>query len=333
MQRIGVNPAREGFSEYKPARVTVAVLTYIPMLQGYFAERLNILKLCLDSIIQNTQMPFDLMVFDNGSCPEVRNYLRELSEQGVIQYLLECAENIGKIGAFQIMFRAAPGEIVAYCDDDVYHYPGWLAPQVEILDHFPKTGMVSGTPIRVRFNDAIQSNLDFVSANPEASIARGRFIKPEWEREFCLSTGRDVDEHLKQTADIEDLIISYQGKSAYASANHFQFVSPRQALVDALPAQWSGQLMRSMMGFDATFERMGLLRLGTLARVNRHMGNTVSDELYSFLSKGNKTNLKQQNGLRTNARIQRIVIRLPGMRRFAKWLYHRLFLLLNNPGK
>ena len=33
-------------------------------------------------------LPFDLMVFDNGSCPEVREFLVKEKEEGRIQYLI-----------------------------------------------------------------------------------------------------------------------------------------------------------------------------------------------------------------------------------------------------
>ncbi len=58
--------------------------------------------------------------------------------------LLLSQRNIGKIDALRILFNAAPGEIIAYNDDDIFFYPGWLEAHLEILDSFPKAGMVSG---------------------------------------------------------------------------------------------------------------------------------------------------------------------------------------------
>ena len=74
--RVGQNPAKAMQDVVQPAPVTVAVVTYIPMIGGYYEESLDVLKLCLGSILKNTQMEFDLMVFDNASCPEVRAYLK-----------------------------------------------------------------------------------------------------------------------------------------------------------------------------------------------------------------------------------------------------------------
>ena len=86
--REGQNPAKFVTEVAKPSRITVAVLTYIPFLSGYFAQSLDVLKACLESIWTNTTMPFDLMVFDNGSGPETVGYLNSLLEEGKLQYLI-----------------------------------------------------------------------------------------------------------------------------------------------------------------------------------------------------------------------------------------------------
>ena len=76
MTRIGINPARGVVSDYRPPSVTVAVLTYIPDLSGYFEHRLQVLQMVFASLHAFTTPPHDLMVFDNGSCPPVVDYLR-----------------------------------------------------------------------------------------------------------------------------------------------------------------------------------------------------------------------------------------------------------------
>lgn len=117
MPRIGINPNRGQKSEYRPSRITLAMLTYLPNQAGYFAERLAVTRLSLESLIAHTPQPHDLIVFDNGSCPELVSYLCHLRDQGLINYLILSGSNIGKISALQVIFRTSPGEIVAYSDD------------------------------------------------------------------------------------------------------------------------------------------------------------------------------------------------------------------------
>ena len=54
-----------------------------------------------------------------------------------IDYLLLAGQNIGKIGALQMIARFAPGEIIAYTDDDVFFLPGWLDTHLKIIDTYP----------------------------------------------------------------------------------------------------------------------------------------------------------------------------------------------------
>jgi cellulose synthase/poly-beta-1,6-N-acetylglucosamine synthase-like glycosyltransferase len=121
--RKGQNPAKFVQKVAQPQRITVAVLNYVPFLSGFYAQTLDILKLCLGSIWENSDLSYDLLVFDNGSCQEVVDYLTEAQDAGKIQYLILSEKNMGKGGAWNIMLQAAPGEIVAYTDNDAYFYP------------------------------------------------------------------------------------------------------------------------------------------------------------------------------------------------------------------
>ncbi|MDO9130434.1 MAG: glycosyltransferase family A protein, partial [Anaerolineales bacterium] len=140
--RVGHNPARFVEKVAQPAEVTVTVVNCIPFLSGYYEQSLEVLKACLISIHANTPEAHDLMVFDNHSCREVRQYLQEAYEQGIIQYLVLSDKNIGKIGAWNFMFGAAQGKYVAFADGDVAFRPGWLSASLALFEAFPNVGMV-----------------------------------------------------------------------------------------------------------------------------------------------------------------------------------------------
>ena len=82
--RKGQNPAKFVDTVRRPERITAAVLSYIPFLSGYYAESLDVLRACLDSMRRDAGLPFDTLVFDNGSCPEVREYLLRERDDGRI---------------------------------------------------------------------------------------------------------------------------------------------------------------------------------------------------------------------------------------------------------
>jgi glycosyltransferase involved in cell wall biosynthesis len=332
MTRIGMNPARNRVSEYRPARVTVAVLVYIPYLAGYFQHRLDVLKLCLESILKHTEKPYDLLVFDNGSCLEVKTYLGELLESGSIQYLLTAAENIGKIGAFKVLFEAAPGEVIAYSDDDIFFYPGWLSAHLTLLDSFPKVGMVSGCAVRTLFDHGISSNLALAESDPEVALTYGQNIPEVWEIDWAESYGRDVESHRKALQEMEDIQIERQGMRAFAVANHNQFVTPKSVVGQFLPKEWSGRLMGQMYELDVAIDEGGYMRLSTLERTTRHMGNIVSPRMVQDAVRlGLKIETSQvQHTVSGRHSIFRRMLRWRFMRYLLQGLYNRLFWLLSD---
>src|SRR5512139_870617 len=101
--RIGQNPAKNVKDVARPARITVAVLNYIPFMSGFYAEQLDVLKVCLESIRESADLPYDLLVFDNASCEEVRQYLLDEHQAGRIQFLFLSEKNLGKGGAWNII--------------------------------------------------------------------------------------------------------------------------------------------------------------------------------------------------------------------------------------
>lgn len=329
MARLGINPARGKFSEYKPARVTVAMLTYIPHLDGYFRHRLEVLKLALGSLRRNTTLPYDLFIFDNGSCSEVVDYLRQLRDAGDIQYLLLSDKNIGKIGALKVMFNALPGELAAYSDDDILFYPGWLEAHLEVLEKFPQVGMLSGVPVRNASKHAMQTLQRFESeASHVMSVVHERRIADEWEQDWALSTGRDPILHLEATKNEMDIVVKIDNLEAIAGANHFQFVGPKDVIIGALPNEWSGKLMGHMVELDEAVDNMGYLRLSTTQRFTRHIGNTISEELARDVK---VLGLEATTVVRPSSpRRKHWLLAIPGMRRILKAIYDRLFNILHH---
>ena len=164
MPRFGINPSRGKTLDFEPPRVTVAVLTHVPNLTGYFQHRLDVTKLTLQSILKNTAGAYELLVFDNASCPELVAYLKELQAEGQIDTLVLSQHNIGKLNALWRIGQLAMGEVIAYTDDDVYHLPGWLPAHLALFDGFPNVGAVTGFYIKQRVNMSSNANRKLFSA-------------------------------------------------------------------------------------------------------------------------------------------------------------------------
>jgi len=328
MARFGINPARGMTSDYHPAKVTIAMLAYIPHLDGYFQNRFEILQLSLASIVANTPTPYDLMVFDNGSVNLVVDYLQDLKTQGTIRYLFLSSENIGKIGAFELLFNAAPGEFVAYTDDDIYFYPGWLEALLKVIEAYPAVGMVSGAPIRDASDRASRSLKQLIqNDNSQITVSYERRIPDEWEADWALSVGRDPESHLKSTQGYQDIILENHGVEAFGSASHFQFLSPKKVIKQALPEMWSGKLMGEMNELDEAIDNLGYLRLSTVGRYTRHLGNTVSPDL---IDEARELGVISYNRQRKTRSKKHWLLSIPGAGRVLRYIYNKLFFILHN---
>jgi len=281
MPRLGWNPARGQSSDYRPPRVTLAVLTYLPEETGYFRHRFAVTRLCIESLLKNTTPPFDLLVFDNGSCPALVDYLRELRDAGRINYLILSDRNIGKVGALKMIAQFAPGELLAYCDDDVFFLPGWLEEHLRILETYPNVGQVTGFYFRPLSAYGIKSTVAFAESS-QVEARRGLLIPPEMEQHYIENLGRSAEEYAREVAGLEDLLLTYQGLEAYASAGHHQFVAPREVIRRALPQEWGGQLMGKMRDMDSAVDQLGYLRLCTATYKTRLIGNLISPEMVSL---------------------------------------------------
>lgn len=328
MARVGISPARGRTTDFQPAPVTVCVLTYIPDQEGYYRHRLDVLRVCLESIRANTNTPYDLMVFDNGSSPEVVDYLRGMQSSGGIDLLLLSGQNLGKIGALQVMFNAAPGEWIAYCDDDILFYPGWLEAHLEIAEAYPNIGLVSGAAVRNAVHHANHANQAFMADPLEGmQLAAERWIPEEWERDWAVSTGRDPEKHLAETSSQQDVMLEYQGVRAYPAANHYQYLARREVLLKAMPDSWTGKLMGHMIELEEAIDSQGLLRLSATQRFTRHIGNVVSPELAQEVS---EMGIQVSGAELSQREKQHWLYKIPGMRRILKWIYGKLYNLLYN---
>jgi hypothetical protein len=332
--RKGQNPAKFVKDVARPERITVALLNYIPFLSGFYTETLDVLKVCMESMRTDAGLPFDLMVFDNGSCPEVRDFLVKEKEEGRIQYLLLAEKNMGKGGAWNMMLAGAPGEIIAYTDSDVLFSPKWLARSVEILEAFPNAGMVTARPFRTP-PEFIESTLQWARSTERATLEEGQFIPWETFLEFNLSLGQTEEENQKVYAETKDWKITFRPPEkasglrersaaqskyivAYAGASHWQFTAYKSTLQQFLPFDMD-KPMGQVRQLDKRMNEAGLLRLMVSDPLAMNMSNTLGYLRGELGKENNKVRSKKQEGL------ARRVLELGLIKKMLLAVYNKIF--------
>lgn len=316
--RVGQNPVKSIEQVAPPAPVTVVIISYIPFLAGYYAQSLGVLKLCLQSLRDHTEGDYELMVLDNGSCPEVRAHLQERQAAGQIQYLLLSDRNLGKSAAWNMALVAAPGEFVAYADSDVYFYPGWLPTLLEALGAFPKAGMVTGMPILTpeKYSTA---TVDWAKKTRGVNVERGELLPWEDFWRHARSLGDTEADARRFYAKNPAVRITQKGQSYYVGSAHFQFLATKSALMQALPLPAERPMGRVRL-LDQKFNAHGYLRLSTPDWYVQHLGNTlpgpgdlIGEEAQARFSatKGSKS-----------------LWRWKTLRKLLLWLYDRIFNIL-----
>lgn len=271
--RVGQNPNKSAMAE-NIAPVVLAVLTHLPNKNAaYHSQRMEVMQNCLLTMRENCNTDHTFLVWDNGSMPEFQNWVRyEFKPDMFVN-----SPNIGKTLARSAMFRIFPFKtVVAYSDDDMLFYPDWLRPQVELLTEFPNVASVTGYPVRTAFRWGIENTLKWARENGKLEV--GRFIPQKWEDDFAESVGRTPEWQKEYTKNDIDYRVTYNGKQAYCTSHHCQFIGYAGTIGRIL--QNEGLAMAAERPFDEMLDRIGL-RLATTQRLARHMGNVLDKKLQS----------------------------------------------------
>ena len=274
--RVGQNPAKSIDHVAQAQSITVAMVTYIPFLRGYYTHALDVLKLSLESLWQNSDRPYDLLVFDNASCPEVCAYLEHARQDGRIQYLVLSEKNVGKGGAWNFLFGAAPGDLIVYADGDVYFHSGWLSALLQVFDTFPNAGMVTGMPL-LNPLEFSASTLSWAQQNPEVTLERGKLLPWEDYWRHAGTLGSDMTEARAFYEQNESVLIHHKGEKFFVGAGHFQFLARKEVLQHVVPIP-SDRPMGQVRNLDIAIDRMGYLRLCTTQWWVEHLGNTPPEK-------------------------------------------------------
>jgi glycosyltransferase involved in cell wall biosynthesis len=337
--RQGQNPAKMGLPAYNPKRLGIAVLSYIPSPEAYFAQSLEILKVQIASIHRTTQ-EFDLLVFDNGSCLEVQQELQRLQIEGLIHFLILSRFNLGKTGALNWILASLPNEIIGFADGDVLFRPGWYEKSLEILGAFPSAGLVSAQPC---FFDTLRGKGQAHLALKENDRYKltDETPDPSAVEEYGHGIGLSLKEieNLKKAHNqvVED---NNSGVRAVIGASHMQFIMPGKVARRVIPLSSAFALSpKEDTLFNKNVDQAGFLHLSTLKPYIVHMGNRLDQDTIKEIRQMDLDSLMRNyaarqavnpsmelgKSQRSAVRFLNRLSRLPFLKKILQRLYNLLF--------
>jgi len=267
--RIGSNPLRHQKLPQAPNRVA-AVITHLPDERGYHSERLEVVQLSLRSLRANAGCEVPVLVWDNGSCPALTDWLvHDFRPETLI-----LSPNVGKSSARASIFHMVPPDtLLGMADDDMLYHPGWWTAQEELLTAFANVGAVSGYPTRAMFRWGTRNTIAWARQHGEVEV--GNFMPKEWHREYCLSVG--LPQLTQEIINTDEVRITVDGQQAYAQAHHCQFLAVAGRIAPL--TKWNDEGTSHERAFDESIDEAGYLRLTTPQRLTQHMGNVLDDDL------------------------------------------------------
>jgi glycosyltransferase involved in cell wall biosynthesis len=270
MTRISTNPLKSSTSLVPPSPdISLCIVTHYRD-EPYHRYRLPVVDLCIQSMRDGAQgKSYELLIWDNGSTDEFRKHLQTLRPDTLV-----LSPNVGKSSARLGLANIARGRIMAYSDDDILYFPGWLDAHMEILAHFPRPILAAGMPQRTAFNFGMGAVKRFAQAHADATLHTGRLISDEDERMFAMSIGREWEHHKRLTASFPDYMLEWQGMKAWAHGHHAQFVTYREdILLHLKPSKIHMDVERD---WECALDDADYLRLTTYKRACVHIGNELS---------------------------------------------------------
>ena len=143
--------------------------------------------------------------------------------------------------------------------------------------------------------------------------------------------GKEIDnwiyratKHLEPNKECSDLMQAFKTYSGIKE-------NLKEVITQFLPSEWSGRLMGQMHELDIKLDAGGYLRLSTVERTTRHMGNIVSSTMVEEAAKlGVSTGDITTSPVGVpNKNLSARFLSVKPIRRFLLALYNRLFWILN----
>jgi len=278
--REGLNPNKDTKSNKENYLHQVILPVYIPNDLGYFREALNILEVCINSLVSSSSKKTFISIVSNGSSLIVEKYLEELYKKGAIQELM-FTENIGKLNS---IFKAVAGHnfpLVTIADSDTYFVAGWQDATYKIYNNYKKVGTVGLIPQFLSYQSNCEQLLFDEFFNNKLYF--GKVEDPLALAEFYRSIGWEPNYPKERLEHI--LYLHKMNLKAIVGSGHV-VATYRRELFKGIPyynPYKMGGDSESVL--DNLTENKGYYRLTTANNFAFHLGNKLDSNFKEILNK------------------------------------------------
>ena len=167
----GLNPASEPdfLAQRRAVLATAPHITVVICTREHPGE----LARCLDSLLVQQYPGFRILVVDNAPTTDATaEVVRAAARRGPVDYLLE--PRAGLSFARNAAVKAAPGQILAWIDDDEVADPHWLAEVARALAAHPEADVISGVIVPAELETRAQVWFEQFGGH-----SKGRGFKPD----------------------------------------------------------------------------------------------------------------------------------------------------------
>lgn len=190
----------------------------------------------VESVRRHTDVPYELVIVDNGSGWEAASYARQAADHAVCN-----ATNLGFARGMNQGLEAARGEWVAFCNNDTILPPRWASTLLETARAHPNAGIVvpaltaarNARTVRAAPGDAIEVLPPF-SAPPAAVVylMRADLVRAldGWGEEYEIASGEDVDLAFKVWVNDLDIVYDQRVLVEHVGKGSAQRLANWQAL-------------------------------------------------------------------------------------------------------
>lgn len=274
--RVGVNPAKLDIDLGHPFTHRVLIPIYIPSLTEYHEHSLEVLEMCLLSLVRTVHDQTAISLINNNSCAEVSQFLEAFArEHAAVDQLVVNHRNTGKVDALFNLIRGCYEPLISISDADVLFVEGWQEECENAFVHYPELGFVCPTPIPD--NHFYFTASSWYWAWKKGANRMQNIPEPQDLERFATSIGKS-GEQLEELMRRNQQKMFYQygsGPELVLGAGHFVACIRREALWSA-PHELSGKriLGNSELRFiDQPVDQLGLVRASLPKARAFHMGN------------------------------------------------------------